>query len=82
MRTAAMSERITWHAALPIARRDDGAIVCGEAHKCPSPRAAVDCAAWLARQPGHIGAVAYILSGFPHLSWYDDAEILDRFGSV
>jgi hypothetical protein len=75
-----MSERITWHTAVPIARQDDGAVVTGDAVECPNPTAARAHAAWLACQPGHIGAVAYTRSGYPALGWYEDAEILERFG--
>ncbi len=75
-----MSERVTWHAAMPIVRRDDGAILGDEAVKCPSPEAAVECARQMASLPHNIGAVAFTRSGYPDLGFYDDAEILRRFG--
>jgi hypothetical protein len=75
-----MSEKVRWHAALPIVRRDDGAILCDEAVECPSPEAAIECARQMARLPYNIGAVAFTRSGWPDIGWYEDAEVLRRFG--
>jgi hypothetical protein len=33
-------------------------------------------------QPYYIGAVAFTRSGYPDVGWYDDAEILKRFGGI
>ena len=46
----------------------------------PDPEAAVECARQMASLPHNIGAVAFTRSGYPDLGFYDDAEILRRFG--
>lgn len=82
MERALTAEKITWHAAMPIARRDDGAILTDYAVECASPEAAVECARQLADLPQYVGAVAYTRTGIPALGWYEPAEILRRFGGI
>jgi len=82
MERALTAEKITWHAAVPIARRDDGAILTDDAIECASPEAAVECARQMAGLPQYVGAVAYTRTGYPDIGWYEPAEILGRFGGI
>jgi hypothetical protein len=49
---------------------------------CPSPEAAVECARQMALLPHNIGAVAFTRSGYPAIGWYEEAEVLKRFGEI
>ena len=40
----------------------------------------VECAPQMAQLPYKIGAVAFTRSGWPDLGWYEDAQVLRRFG--
>jgi hypothetical protein len=76
-----MGERITYLAA-PIARRDDGAVLTDAAVECPSAEAAIECARQMFRSLAFIGAWAFSRTGYPVLGWYEDAEVLKRFGGI
>jgi hypothetical protein len=52
------------HSAMPIVRRDDGAILTDDAVECPSPEAAVECARQMSRLPYYIRAGAFTRSGW------------------
>jgi hypothetical protein len=45
-----------------------------------SPEAASASARQTSRLPYYIGAVAFTRSGYPDVGWYEDAEVLKRFG--
>jgi hypothetical protein len=79
-----MPERVTWYAAIPIAKRDDGWLACdyAEAIECRSAEEAVQIAARMARKPGYSAAVAFSLAGDPVTGRCDDAEILARKGDL
>jgi hypothetical protein len=77
-----MPERMTYYVAAPIARRDDGAVLCDEAIQCSSSEAAIECARQMARSPFYVGAWAFSRTGYPSLGWFEDAEVLRRFGDI
>jgi hypothetical protein len=54
-----MPELVTWYAAIPIAKRDDGRFMCDytRAIECQSAEEAVQIAAIIARKPGYTAAV-------------------------
>jgi hypothetical protein len=77
-----MRERMTYYVAAPIARRDDGVALCDEAIQCGSPEAAVETARQMALSPFYVGAWAFSRTGYPSLGWFEDAEVLKRFGGL
>jgi hypothetical protein len=36
----------------------------------------------MSRSRYYVGAVAFTRTGYPDLGWFDDAEILKRFGGL
>ena len=64
-----MPERVTWYAAVPIAKRDDGWVTCDytQAIECESAEEAVQIAARMARKPGYSAAVAFSIA--PEMDW-------------
>jgi hypothetical protein len=79
-----MPERVTWYAAVPLAKRDDGCVTCDytQAIECQSAEEAVQIAAMIARKPGYSAAVAFSRTRDPATGRYDDAEILARKGDL
>jgi hypothetical protein len=77
-----MSERITYFVAAPIARRDDGALLTDDAVECCSAEAAIECARQMAHALGYVGAWAFSRTGYPGSGWYEDAQVLRRFGGL
>ena len=77
-----MSGSITLFAAAPIVMRDDAEIVTDNAVECRSAEHAIEVAAWMADQPGHIGAWAYSRRGDLTTGRYDPVTVLKRFGGL
>jgi len=88
-----MPERVTYFVAAPIARRDDGAVLCDDAVQCDGPEAAIETARQMALSPFYVGAWAFSRTGYPSLGWSemqkscadlaasDQAPIFHRIGS-
>lgn len=78
-----MPERVTYYVAAPIARRDDGAIIEDEAVRCINANhaIAVAVAELLASEPHYCGAWAYSRTGDLATGWFEDADVLRRFGT-
>ncbi len=49
---------VTYYVALPFVRTEDGAAP-GDAQEMPNPSAAIRCAEAMARNPLHVGALAF-----------------------
>jgi hypothetical protein len=56
-----MPELVTFYAAVPVAKRDDGWLACdyAETIECQSAEEAVQIAAMFARKPGYAAAVVF-----------------------
>jgi len=56
-----MPKRVTWYAAIPIAKRDDGWLACdyAEAIECRTAEEAAEIAERMAHKPGYSAAVAF-----------------------
>jgi hypothetical protein len=54
-------ELVTWYAAIPIAKRDDGRFTCDytQAIACQSAEEAAQIAAVIARKPGYSAAIVF-----------------------
>lgn len=74
-----MSETI--YVAVPIARRDDGELVEDRAVRCLNAAHAIMVAEVFAAEPYYCGAWAYCRTGNSATGWYEDAEVLKRFGA-
>lgn len=72
---------ITYFVALPFVAADDG-IAPGEAVECPSARAAILRAEYLARREGIIGSIAFSRSGDLSSGEFEDAQVLKKFGDA
>jgi hypothetical protein len=77
-----MAEKTTCFVAAPIVQRDDGALLEDDAVECCLAEAAVEMARQMARAPGYVGAWAFSRTGNPASGWYEDPEVLCRFGSI
>ncbi len=71
---------ITYYVALPFTRSEDGDVVAGIPHECPSPLNAIHAARRLASSG--VGAVAFSRSGDPETGEFTDAVILQSFGQT
>ena len=71
---------VTYYAALPFTRGEDGDLAPGEALECQTSRAALREAARMAACSA--GAVAYSRTGDPAIGEFDDAKILEIFGET
>jgi hypothetical protein len=79
-----MTERVTYFAAVPLARRDDREIVedFNAAVECESPDAAIMAAAKMARSFPYIGSVAFERTYDPASRRYEPAVLLRKFGDI
>ncbi|MGH6682268.1 MAG: hypothetical protein ACREDL_25795 [Bradyrhizobium sp.] len=73
---------ITYYVAMPFVQDHSGSLVAGTAEECQNAAAALRRAELLARQPGHLGAVAFSRSGDPMTGEFGDARLLRSFGDV
>lgn len=73
---------ITYYVAMPFAQDHSGSPVAGMAEECQNAAAALRRAEFLARQPGHLGAVAFSRSGDPVTGEFGDARLLRTFGDI
>ncbi len=72
---------VTYYVALPFLASDDG-VAAGEPTECFNPVAVVMRAALLSRKQGHVGAVAFSLTGDPATGDFSDAKVIRKFGDV
>ena len=72
---------ITYYVALSFADGEDGPAAL-EALYCLSANAAIMRAEALSRKEGHIGAVAFSRLGDPDSGEFDDAVLLQKFGTI
>ncbi len=72
---------ITYFVALPFVAGDDGPQP-GEAVECRSAAEAKSRAASMARDPKHVGALAFERSGDPNEGEFEDAKVLATFGDA
>ena len=72
---------VTYYVALPFVQTDEG-IAPGEAKECQTEPSAIRRAEAMARDPAHVGALAFKRSGDPNLGNFGDATVLRAFGSV
>ena len=72
---------VTYYVALPFVDSPDGPAP-GQAQECPSETVAVSTARGLARQSGHVGAVAFKRTGDPDVGEFSDALVSTKFGDV
>lgn len=72
---------VTYFVAMPFIMGDDGPAP-GEAIECTSANAAVMRAESLARNPDHVGALAFGRTGDPMLGEFSDAVLIRKFGDV
>lgn len=72
---------VTYYVALPFVQTDEGPAP-GQPQEMPNEAAAVRRAEAMARNPAHVGALAFKRSGEPALGAFDDATILRTFGKV
>jgi hypothetical protein len=72
---------VTYYVALPFARTEDG-VAAGDAQAMPNESAAIRRAKAMARNPPHVGALAFKRSGDPGMGNFNDAIILKTFSEV
>jgi hypothetical protein len=73
--------KLTYYVALPFVAADDG-IAASEPMECFNPVAVVMRAEALLRKEGHVGAVAFSLTGDPATGDFSDARVIRKFGDV
>ncbi len=72
---------VTYYVSLPFLRTEDG-IVPGDAKEMPNEGAAIRRAESMARDPAHVGAIAFKRTGDPNTGTFEDAVILRAFGEA
>jgi len=72
---------MTYCVALPFVE-DEDALAAGQAQECPTAPSAIRRAEVMARDPKHVGALAFQRSGDPSLGSFGDATVLKSFGIV
>lgn len=72
---------VTYYVALAFIETPDGSAPA-QAQECPSETIAVSTARGLARQTGHVGAVAFKRTGDPDIGEFSDAVVIKTFGNV
>jgi hypothetical protein len=73
---------VTYYVALPFFEDDTGVPIAGAAEECHSSTAARRRAEILSRSEGSIGALAFSRTGDPMIGEFNEARLLQKFGSV
>jgi hypothetical protein len=72
---------VTYYVSLPFLRTEDG-IAPGDAKEMPNEGAAFRHAESMARDPAHVGAIAFRRTGDPNTGAFENAVVLRSFGDV